>query len=140
MRVPSLESSPYHSKGGYLGVEDFRYHSLITEAIVESGQYMGYKINEDINGESQLGFALPQATLKNGLRCSTSRCFLRPVKNRKNLHISLHSHVTKILINEYRKTAEGVQFWKGNRIVTIKARKEVILSAGSVQTPQVSTP
>lgn len=78
-----------------------------------------------------------QGTIRNGARCSTSKAFLRPVRDRENLHISLHSRVLKINIDQATKTATGVRFEKKGRIYEIKARKEVILSAGSVNSPQL---
>lgn len=137
MRIPALQRSPYHGTGGYLTIEELRYQSVITQTLLKAGQELGYKI-VDVNAESQIGFTKTHGTLRNGLRCSTAKGFLRPAKNRPNLHISLFSHATKILINNATKTAEGVVFQKyEGRIRTIKARKEIILSAGSIKTPQV---
>lgn len=139
VRIPELQRSSYHGTGGYLSVEELRYQSMITQTLLNAGQELGYNI-VDINGASQVGFTKTHGTLRNGLRCSTAKGFLRPAKNRPNLHISLHSHVVKILINNATKTAEGIQFQKHERTLrTIKARKEVIISAGSIKTPQVYT-
>lgn len=141
MTIPELRNSPYHGTEGYLTVENFRSTSLITDAILKAGRQMGYNIT-DVNGKSQTGFTQPPGTIKDGLRCSTARCYLRPVESRVNLHISLNSYVEKILIDETTMTAVGVRFQKtleNNVNVTkiIRARKEVILSAGAIQTPQV---
>ncbi|XP_017303840.1 glucose dehydrogenase [FAD, quinone]-like, partial [Diaphorina citri] len=67
-------------------------------------------------------------TVRNGARCSTSKAFLQPVKTRPNLHISLHSHVTKVLIDPKNRMAIGVEFVKNHQRHVIRARKEVILS------------
>lgn len=137
MRIPELQRSPYHSTGGYLSVEELRYQSMITQTLLDAGRELGYKVI-DVNGESQLGFTKTHGTLRDGLRCSAAKGFLRPAKHRPNLHISLYSHVTKILIDNSTKSAQGVQFQKHETIVrTVKARKEVILSAGTVKSPQV---
>jgi len=78
-----------------------------------------------------------QTTTRNGARCSTAKAFLRPIRHRKNLHISMNSHVLKIEIDPTTKTATGVQFKKNGVIYNIGARKEIILSAGSVNSPQI---
>lgn len=140
MRIPELKNSPYHGVGGYLSIERFRYLSPISDAFLQSGLELGYSI-VDVNGESQAGFTKSQCTLKDGLRCGTAKCFLRPIGNRENLHISLNSYVVRILVNESTKIAEGVEFQTVQDnvtvAVTIKAKKEVILSAGTVKSPQV---
>ncbi|KAK9753153.1 GMC oxidoreductase [Popillia japonica] len=94
-----------------------------------AAQNAGYK-NLDYNGKEHQGVSYCQATTKKGFRCSGERCYIRPVKNRKNLTIRLHSHVTKVLIKN--KTAYGVQFSKDGKIYRAYARKEVILSAGVI--------
>lgn len=137
MRIPHLRNSPYHNDDGYLTVEELRYQSPISETIIKAGQELGYNV-VDVNGESQLGITKTHGTLRDGLRCSTAKAFLRSVKSRTNLHISLYSHAVKVLINKLTKTAEGVLFQKHQGAVkTVKARKEVILSAGTIKTPQV---
>lgn len=84
-----------------------------------------------------MGFSRVQAMMNNGRRVSASKAFLRPVKNRPTLNISPNSRVTKILINPDTKTAYGVEFVKNRRTYTVKARKEVIISAGSAGSPQL---
>lgn len=96
------------------------YRTPLAEIFVQAGTELGFQ-NRDGNGEFQTGFMIAQGTTKNGRRffrvdftiddsfwcvplfyprCSTSKAFLRPIRNRKNLHIALGSHVTKIVINE----------------------------------------
>ena len=84
-----------------------------------------------------IGFMMAQATIRRGSRCSTAKAFLRPVRHRKNLHISLNSRVLKINIDPLTKRAVGVRFEKLGKIYQVKAAKEVILSAGSVASPQL---
>lgn len=92
----------------------------------------------DINGPIQTGFTLPHGTLRNGLRCSTSKAFIRPIVKRKNLHISMETHVEKILIKRRKRQAYGVLMnRKGIGRKNIYARKEIILCAGAVQSPQL---
>ena len=79
----------------------------------------------------------PQGTVRNGSRCSTSKAFLRPVRNRQNLHISKNSHVLKIVIDPDTKVATGVQFEKQGKLYFVEATKEVVLSAGAIGSPQI---
>lgn len=140
IRIPSLLTSPFHGRGGYLGIEHLRYNSPLTDAIVRAGRELGL-YNEDVNGFTQVGVTRTQCNLRDGLRDSLAKAFLRPAKNRPNLHISLNSQAMKVLINPITKVAEGVQFLKNisgfTFVRTVYARKEVILSAGAVQSPQV---
>ncbi|XP_015183004.1 PREDICTED: glucose dehydrogenase [FAD, quinone]-like [Polistes dominula] len=135
IRIPSLKNSPYHKTGGYLTVDEFRYKSPLLDSIVQGGEELGYK-NHDINGENQTGFMLTPGTVRDGKRCSTAKAFLRPAQNRSNLHIALKAQVLKILVND-RKRVTGVQFIRDGLEQTVMARKEVILSAGAINSPQL---
>ncbi|CAL1689131.1 unnamed protein product [Lasius platythorax] len=138
VRAKELVDSLYHHKGGYLTVERFKYNPPIVDYFLDSGKELGYKVH-DINGANQTGFSYTYGTLRDGLRCSTAKAFLRPASKRKNLHVSLKSFVEKILVKEdgTSKIAYGVLFRKGWRRYVIKAKREVILSAGSIKSPQL---
>ncbi|XP_011315111.1 glucose dehydrogenase [FAD, quinone] [Fopius arisanus] len=137
IRVDELKGSEYHGHHGPLTVEHFRYHSPVSQYFLEAGEEMGYE-KLDINGPRQSGFSQSYGTLREGLRCSTAKAFLRPASRRKNLHILTHAMVEEILIGETTKTAYGVKFRRGRgRRYTIYANLEVILSAGSIQSPQL---
>ena len=88
-------------------------------------------------GNCVVGFMIAQGTTRRGARCSTSKAFLRPVRHRSNLHISMFSRVLKIIIDPVTKTATGVRFEKKGKIYEVKATKEVVLSSGSVNSPQL---
>lgn len=75
-------------------------------------------------------------TLNGNRRSTTAKSFLIPAKNRSNLHIVKNAHATKVLINEKKETT-GVEFMLNKRKLQVIAKKEVILSAGSVNTPQI---
>lgn len=75
--------------------------------------------------------------MRRGSRCSTAKAFLRPVRNRRNLHIAMHSQVTKLMIDQKTKRAYGVKMMRNNRPHFVKARKEIILSAGAIASPQI---
>lgn len=136
-RNPYLTGTPYHSQGGYLTVQESPWRTPMAVAFVQAGEELGYP-NRDINGESQTGFMIAQGTIRRGSRCSTAKAFLRPVRLRRNLHISMYSHVTKILIKKGEKPrALGVQFLKDGRKQTVRANREVILSSGAINSPQL---
>ena len=78
-----------------------------------------------------------QSTTRNGARCSTAKAFLRPVRHRTNLHISMNSQVLKILIDSSTNKTTGVRFEKQGKIHEIGVSKEVIVSAGTINSPQI---
>ncbi|XP_030751964.1 glucose dehydrogenase [FAD, quinone]-like [Sitophilus oryzae] len=126
----------FHGKSGYLNIEHPGYQSPFVKLFIETGMDMGYP-NNDPNGRNGLGFSRVQATMKKGLRCSASKAFLKPVAHRSNLKISPQSRVTKILIDHQTKQAYGVEFIKNKQKYTVRARKEVILSAGTINSAQL---
>ncbi|XP_056642947.1 glucose dehydrogenase [FAD, quinone] [Diorhabda sublineata] len=126
----------HHSVGGYLTVQDNPYNTPLGVAFLEAGQEMGYDIR-DINGDKQTGFALYQFTMRRASRCSTAKAFLRPIRLRRNLHISMYSHVTKILIDPDTRRAYGVEYIKNGQKQTVLAKKEVIVSGGAINSPQL---
>ncbi|XP_026466570.1 glucose dehydrogenase [FAD, quinone] [Ctenocephalides felis] len=133
---PYLTKTPYHSEDGYLTISEAPYHTPLAATFVQGGVEMGY-VNRDINGEKQTGFMIAQGTIRRGSRCSTGKAFLRPARLRKNLHVSMHSHVTKIMINPTTKEAYGVEFVRDRKLHRIRATREVIVSGGSVNSPQI---
>ncbi|XP_015597064.1 glucose dehydrogenase [FAD, quinone] isoform X3 [Cephus cinctus] len=136
-RNPYLaRNTKYHSTGGYLTVQDAPYNTPLGVAFLQAGEEMGYDI-VDVNGEQQTGFAFYQYTMRRGTRCSAAKAFVRPVRLRANLHISLWSHVTKVLIDPQTKRAYGVEFIREGRKRVVYARKEVILAAGAINSPQL---
>ncbi|XP_054004391.1 glucose dehydrogenase [FAD, quinone]-like isoform X1 [Hylaeus anthracinus] len=138
MRIKEFENSPYHQTGGYLTVEHFKYRTPITNYMVKGVTEMGYEL-VDSNGPVQTGITYSHATVRDGLRCSTAKAFLRSASKRKNLHVSIHSVAEKILVREdgASKSAYGVRFRAGGMLKEVKANREVILSAGAIQSPQV---
>ncbi|XP_014292943.1 glucose dehydrogenase [FAD, quinone] [Halyomorpha halys] len=133
---PAVVGSPYHAQGGYQTVNRSNYLSPMTDVYFQAGEEMGYPL-VDANGPTQLGFMLAEGVVRNGSRCSTAKAFLRPIRNRSNLHVALRSRVTKIIVDPETKTALGVQFLRNGQNITIMASKEVILSAGVVNSPQL---
>lgn len=122
--------------GGYLTVQDAPYLTPIGPAFMQAGEEMGYDI-VDINGDQQTGFAFFQFTQRRATRCSTAKAFLRPARLRKNLHVALFAHVTKVIMDETNKRALGVEFIRNGRKQAVYAKREVILSAGAINTPHL---
>ena len=98
---------------------------------------IGFNIH-DLNGANATGFMIAQTTSKNGIRMSTSRAFIRPVQHRSNLHVMLNTTVTKVLIHPKSKCTYGVEAVDASgQTRKILARKEVIVSGGAVNSPQI---
>ncbi|CAL7944275.1 unnamed protein product [Xylocopa violacea] len=135
-RNPYLQKSPYHSTGGYLTVQESPWKTPLVVAFVQAGMELGYE-NRDINGERQTGFMIAQGTIRRGTRCSTAKAFLRPIRLRPNMHIAMNSFVTRVLIDPITMRATGVEFLRDGRRQTVRAKKEVILSAGAINSPQI---
>ena len=135
-RNPYLARTSYHNSGGYLTIQEAPWHTPLVAAFVEAGTEIGYE-NRDINGERQTGYMIAQGTIRRGSRCSTAKAFLRPIRLRPNFHLALNTLVTKIEIDPKTKRAWGVEFVRGNRKQILRARREVILSAGAINSPQI---
>ncbi|XP_046416620.1 glucose dehydrogenase [FAD, quinone] [Neodiprion virginianus] len=127
--------SGYHATGGPLTITQFPYHPPLSKAIMEAGKELGYPVL-DLNGRSHTGFTIAQTTSRNGSRLSTARAFLRPARNRRNLHIMLNSTATRVLLDS-NKRAIGVEFFFDGKLHQVMANKEVIVSGGAVNSPQI---
>lgn len=135
-----VKSNPkYHSKGGYQNVERFPYTDENVDVLIKAWQELGYdKI--DANADESIGVMKLQMTSIHGERMSTNGAFIRPIRHkRKNLEVVTQAHVTRILIDPKTKRATGVEYasTKSGFRKTLKARKEVILSAGAINSPKI---
>lgn len=136
----AYKNGEYHSADGPLNVDYFSEDGLdsIRQTFLDAALESGYKYNIDINSDVGLGYTDLQGFYYSGTRQSAAKAFLIPAKNRKNLHIMKHSLVKKILIKN--KRAYGVKLiytGKHCRKFTAIAKKEVIISAGAVSSPQL---
>ncbi|XP_059619960.1 glucose dehydrogenase [FAD, quinone]-like [Phlebotomus argentipes] len=135
--LKGLESSPYHNRYGELNVEYVPYRTPAARAFVKGAQQAGYA-KLDYNGESQVGTSFVQATTYRGVRHSASSALLRPIKKlRPNLKILINARVTKILIDPESKAAYGVEYIRNKKTRTVHASREVIVSSGTFNTPQL---
>ncbi len=129
-------ANAHHGAGGELRVSDFadQVHPLCSR-FLDAGAALGYERTADFNGERKEGFGLWQMTIRDGVRASASNAFLRPALKRGNLTLKTHAHVTKVLIED--KVAVGVGCLINGVEHTFRARKEVILSGGAINSPQL---
>jgi choline dehydrogenase len=128
-------ASPYHGNEGGLGVEDARWKNSLTEAFLDACEATGIPRNPDFCGEEAFGCGYYQTTTWNGKRSSTARAYLDPIKGRSNLHIVAEATVKKIECDN--REASGVLYERGGVTLRAKARREYILSAGTVNTPHL---
>lgn len=126
----------HHGLGGPNYVEDLRNPSRVRKPFLNAAKELNYTIL-DYNGENQIGFSRTQVANKRGRRHSISRAYLESIKDRKNLVIKTLSNVTKIVINPNTKEAEGVEYTRNGRIFLARNRKEIVLSAGALNSPQL---
>lgn len=127
----------YHSVNGLLKVESFDKPSkVISTAISDGFKKLGYDAFNDVNAANNEGFFILQGTLENGRRCSTAKAFLRRFQSRENLKISKNSLALKVLFDTSKK-AYAVNVMKNGTVLTLKASKEIILSGGTVNSPQL---
>ncbi len=127
--------SEYHGASGELGVSDLRNDHPYCAAWLEAGQQFGLPFNPDFNGASSFGVGAYQLTLKDGWRASASKCFLRPAQARPNLTLAMHAQASRILFEGAK--AVGVEWIVDGKTQQARAGREVILSAGALQSPQL---
>ncbi|XP_063241431.1 glucose dehydrogenase [FAD, quinone]-like [Bacillus rossius redtenbacheri] len=136
-QIGSVAEPEFHAEGGYLDVQTFPSRPPLADGIMQAARELGLRAEADLNGRAQLGFAVAQANVRNGSRLSLARAFLEPALPRRNLLVSPDSLVTRVLIDPVTRRAVGVEYQKDGQLRTIKVRKEVILAAGAVQSPQI---
>ena len=125
----------HHGAGGPLNVTFVPDPSPANKVFVEAAESLQYRHNPDFNGEVQDGFGLHQVTQKNGQRHSTAAAFLKPIQGRANLTVMTDSPAARVVIENGRARGVAIASKSGEKIVT--ARKEVILSAGSITSPAI---
>jgi len=132
----NLGNSPWHGSDGPMQVSDIERLNPLIDIFLAATDEAGYPRCEDFNGTLEPeGFNSRQGAIYNGRRVSGVTAFINPVKNRSNLTIMAESLVTRILLQD--KRAVGVEINVGGEIRKLKANREVILSAGSIGSPQI---
>ncbi len=126
----------WHGRDGPLAVSDLRTGNPFQQRIVEAARQTGLPVNDDFNGAEQEGVGVYQATQKNGERWSAARAYLFPhMGRRKNLRVETRTRVARVIVENGR--AVGVEVIRGRERRVLRARREVVLSAGALQSPQI---
>ncbi|ALR20184.1 MULTISPECIES: GMC family oxidoreductase [Sphingobium] len=126
---------PWHGKGGELDVEKPRSFNPIAAAIVDAAVEAGHHRNDDFAGERQDGFGRYDLNQRNGTRLSSARAFLHPALHRPNLTVMADTLVRRILFDRGRAT--GLEIEQSGTRSTISARREIVLCAGAINSPQL---
>ena len=134
IQIEDLSKSKYHHKGGPINVS-YSNATKLPEIFIEAGKELGYK-EVDYNAKEQEGFANQQSCISNGARINTFDTMLRPAMTRENLHVTVNTHVTKINFNDNNR-AVSVDFIRNGKKETVMINREIILSAGAINTPQI---
>ncbi|MBE8220748.1 MAG: choline dehydrogenase [Alphaproteobacteria bacterium] len=126
----------FHGTGGPLTVKKSdRTNDVLLDVFVEAGVQAGFPTTRDFNGKQQEGFSRYEHTIRGSKRCNAARAYLHPARKRKNLHTLINATIDKVVFDG--KRAVGVAFTKDGKAQTLKAHREVILSAGSLNSPQI---
>jgi choline dehydrogenase len=125
----------YRGDAGPLATSHGRKCNPLYEAFIEAGRQAGYAVSPDLNGERQEGFGALDMTVKDGVRSSTANAYLRPAMKRGNLKVVTHALASRIAFEGRR--AVGVHFRRLGRERKARARREVILCGGPINSPQL---
>jgi choline dehydrogenase len=125
----------FHGVGGPLPVSDWRHADPLSAAFVDAAAEVGFPKNSDFNGATQEGAGFFQTTTKGGRRASTAVAYLRPAKTRPNLHVETSALAERVLFEGRR--AAGVAYRAAGIPRTARARKEVLISGGAFNSPQL---
>jgi choline dehydrogenase-like flavoprotein len=126
----------YHGQNGPLHVSRLRTNNPVQDIFLQAAQEAQFRLRDDFNAEDHEGLGLYQVTQKNGERCSAARAYVHPhMATRTNLRVETLAYATRILFEGTR--AVGVEYLKGGERKQIRARREVIVSSGAFQSPQL---
>src|SRR6195952_2619771 len=126
----------YHGRGGPLAVNRLRTDNPVQQVFLEAAREAQFRIREDFNAEDHEGLGIYQVTQKNGERWSAARAYLHPhIGTRANLRVETNAQASRILFEG--KRAVGVEYRQGKDVKQIRASREVIVSSGAFQTPQL---
>lgn len=142
MQKPSMSSQMYfneYHETNSSGIkvtraQNFDYHF---DRYLKAFSEVGFKLLPEHNGPEQLGFSYTDYTISDGIRESTARRYLLPYKNGTNLYIVKDAFVNKVLIDYKTKIARGVEVKLEDKVIRVYSRKEVIVSAGAIGSPEI---
>ena len=128
-------ASAFHGGDGPLSVSDIGARNVLIEAFIDGAGQIGVRRTDDFNGAQQEGAGYYQLTTWKGWRWSTAKGYLSPARQRSNLRIETDAQATGLLIEDRR--AIGVHYRQGGEMKLARCRGEVLLAAGSIQSPQL---
>jgi choline dehydrogenase len=131
----SRGADQYHGSGGPLPVSNMVVTDPLSKAFIDAAVETGLPYNSDFNGSTQEGVGLFQTTTRNGRRASTAVAYLGPAKARHNLKVETGALGQRVLFEGRR--AVGVEYRQGATLRRARARKEVVLSSGAYNSPQL---
>lgn len=125
----------YRGGDGPLSVSYGTLRNPLHQAWLDAAEQAGYDLTEDYNGHQQEGFGRMEMSVRRGTRCSAAKAYLYPARGRANLKVTQHALATRVLFEGTR--AVGVEYERGGTLHQIRARREVILSGGSINSVQL---
>lgn len=128
-------ASELHGAGGGLAVTDLAIKDKAGQLFIEAAHNTGLPLRKDLNDGVQEGVGRAQVTVRNGRRSSTSAAFLHPVRNRRNLRVEVNALAEQVVFDGRRAT--GVRYTQGNVQKAARARLEVVLAGGVINSPQL---
>ena len=128
-------NDPYHGDTGPIQVSRPGAKHPFARAFIEAGRQAGYAGNDDTNGAEREGFGPVDVTIGRGVRSSVSRAYVDPARRRANLHFALRAHASRVLLTDGRAT--GVEYLQKGRTHQVRARREVLLCGGAINSPQL---
>ena len=134
-----LGDTQYHSAKGKLGITQMKdVAHPICDSFLKAAEQLGYPVNADFNGATLEGAGIYEANIRNGQRDSTYTAYLKPALKRSNVSIERNAQAEKVIFDAHKR-AVAIQFRKDNdnKVRIFRARKEIILAAGAVDTPKL---
>jgi len=131
----AFPGSPYHGTDGPIRVAHIARMNPMIPAFLEAMRSLGFRRCDDFNGQDPEGYGPRQGTIRDGRRDSTAVAYLRPARKRDNLEVLTESLVTRVVIEGGRAT--GIDVVRDGETRRLNARREIVLAAGSVQSPQL---
>jgi choline dehydrogenase-like flavoprotein len=125
----------FRGGAGPLGTEFAKTQDPLYASWLDAAKALGLPLTDDYNGAQQEGFGRSQYTIRDGRRSSSARAYLRPAKRRPNLTVETGAHATRVLLQGTRAT--GIEYVRRGRVARADAGREVILSGGTFNTPQL---
>ncbi len=127
--------SPFHGGDGPLKVSNIAHRHVLIDAFIDGAASLGIPRNDDFNGPTQDGAGYFQLTTHNGWRSSAATAYLKPARRRPNLRVETGAHATELMLEGRR--ASGIRYRQNGRDLEARCSREVLLTAGALQSPQL---